>query len=410
MMLAAIDVETTGLFPTVDRVIEIAILVMEIDGRPVRQFCSLVNPARDVGATSIHGISAEDVSGAPTFAALAGHVVKALDGVVALVGHNVWFDNSFLKSEFARLGHDWPEAPTLCTMRLAGGGRLSQCCEDFGVALPTLSHSAEADAKASADLLLRLLPDSPRELARLRNLRPVTWPRVPISDAAPIGRERARASSARSAGYLNELFCLAGASVEPDDSAGMQYLDLLGRLLDDRRLDSGEVDHLRDVARDLGLSGRMVRELHLSFLKQLVVEATRDNVVTDLEARDLARVVSLLGLTEAEVSAAVATATPASSVCADAPAVGADGWAGKRVCFTGESQCFHGSELLTREKAAELASAYGLIVVESVTKKLDILVVADPFSQSGKAVKARKYGIRVLHEPAFWGALGAEVR
>lgn len=41
-----------------------------------------------------------------------------------------------------------------------------------------------------------------------------------------------------------------------------------------------------------------------------------------------------------------------------------------------------------------------------VTKKLDLLVCADPHSQSGKAKKAREYGIRILAEPAFWRAIG----
>jgi DNA polymerase-3 subunit epsilon len=44
-----------------------------------------------------------------------------------------------------------------------------------------------------------------------------------------------------------------------------------------------------------------------------------------------------------------------------------------------------------------------------VTKKLDLLVVADPDTQSGKAQKARKYGIRIMHEPVFWKAIGVEV-
>jgi DNA polymerase-3 subunit epsilon len=50
-----------------------------------------------------------------------------------------------------------------------------------------------------------------------------------------------------------------------------------------------------------------------------------------------------------------------------------------------------------------------LSVVDSVTKRLDLLVVADPKTQSGKAAKARRYGIRVMHEPVFWKALGLEV-
>jgi DNA polymerase-3 subunit epsilon len=65
---------------------------------------------------------------------------------------------------------------------------------------------------------------------------------------------------------------------------------------------------------------------------------------------------------------------------------------------------------ITREMATELATRLGIDVVESVTKKLDVLVVADPQTASGKAKKARQYGIRVLHEPVFWKAVGIEVQ
>ena len=64
---------------------------------------------------------------------------------------------------------------------------------------------------------------------------------------------------------------------------------------------------------------------------------------------------------------------------------------------------------MTRELATELATQRGLVVVESVTKNLDLLVVADPLTQSGKAKKARKYGIRVIHEPVFWKVLGLAI-
>jgi DNA polymerase-3 subunit epsilon len=65
---------------------------------------------------------------------------------------------------------------------------------------------------------------------------------------------------------------------------------------------------------------------------------------------------------------------------------------------------------MSRERAEELASQAGLVVVGSVTKKLDILVVADPQTQSDKAKKARRYGVRVLHEAVFWDEIGVRVQ
>jgi DNA polymerase-3 subunit epsilon len=48
-------------------------------------------------------------------------------------------------------------------------------------------------------------------------------------------------------------------------------------------------------------------------------------------------------------------------------------------------------------------------VQANVTKKLDILVLADPDSLSGKARTARRYGTRLIAEPVFWRELGVTI-
>lgn len=48
-------------------------------------------------------------------------------------------------------------------------------------------------------------------------------------------------------------------------------------------------------------------------------------------------------------------------------------------------------------------------VADNVTTSLDVLVVADPHSLSGKATKARQYGTRIIAEVAFWRAIGVSV-
>jgi len=42
-------------------------------------------------------------------------------------------------------------------------------------------------------------------------------------------------------------------------------------------------------------------------------------------------------------------------------------------------------------------------------KKLDLLVLSDPDSLSGKARKAAKYGVRRVAERAFWPAIGVSI-
>jgi hypothetical protein len=65
---AVVDVETTGLYLSTDRVIEVGIVHLDANAEIIGQFCTLINPGRDVGPTSLHGIAAADVYDAPTFA------------------------------------------------------------------------------------------------------------------------------------------------------------------------------------------------------------------------------------------------------------------------------------------------------------------------------------------------------
>ena len=71
---------------------------------------------------------------------------------------------------------------------------------------------------------------------------------------------------------------------------------------------------------------------------------------------------------------------------------------GNTVCFTGQLSSSVKGQLIDREFAHSLAIEKGLIVKKGVSKKLDLLVVADPNSQSSKARKARDYGVKIIAE------------
>jgi DNA polymerase-3 subunit epsilon len=113
--LAIIDVETTGCNPLLDRVIEIA--VIRTDG--AGEFSSLVNPERSLPPfiTSLTGISAGDLAGAPLFEEIASEIAILLEGAV-FTAHNARFDYGFIHSEFKRIGLPF-SAPILCTVRLS---------------------------------------------------------------------------------------------------------------------------------------------------------------------------------------------------------------------------------------------------------------------------------------------------
>lgn len=142
--------------------------------------------------------------------------------------------------------------------------------------------------------------------------------------------------------------------------------------------------------------------------------ALADGVITETERRDLRQVAFLLGLYGSELDEILETASlkiswEPTEVKATLELPPQNQLTGKRMCFTGECQCHHLGQTITREIATELAMSQGMIVMEIVTKKLDLLVVADPLSQSGKAKKARKYGVRIMHDAVFWKILGIEI-
>ena len=84
MRTVFLDVETTGLDPRTDEIIEIGIL--EDAGRVLLD--SLVRPERHrrwPGAEAIHGIAPDDVADAPTLDELRPRIVAAIhDGLVVI--------------------------------------------------------------------------------------------------------------------------------------------------------------------------------------------------------------------------------------------------------------------------------------------------------------------------------------
>ena len=189
------------------------------------------------------------------------------------------------------------------------------------------------------------------------------------------------------------------AGMEATEDAAIGYLGLLDLVLEDRRITDDEVDALHETAAGWGLDGDAVRRLHAAYLAGMWSLAEADGVVTPNERRDLDMLSDLLGV-------------PLDGVSDAAPAVPiarSESLVGKSVCFTGGSVVTIGGAKLTREDQEALAEEAGLVVRPGVSRGLDLLVMADPDSQSGKAQKADAYGTRRIAEPAFWRAIGVEI-
>ena len=162
-----IDIETTGLDPTHDNIIEIACIKYR-SGNEFDEFYSLVQPpvARYGGRyvnsfiASFTGITNEMLENAPKFDEISSSLWDFLNGEL-LVGHNVNFDINFLYDAFQQENGKLLQNDFLDTMRLArrclpdlDHHRLTDLDEYFDIGGE--HHHAETDCEITNEVLLRL--------------------------------------------------------------------------------------------------------------------------------------------------------------------------------------------------------------------------------------------------------------
>ncbi|WP_439883209.1 exonuclease domain-containing protein [Pontibacter sp. MBLB2868] len=161
-LYAIIDIETTGGQPAQDKITEIAIFIH--DGQKiVDKYNTLVNPQRPIPyfISQLTGITDEMVQDAPKFYEVAKEIVEFTEGKI-FVAHNVRFDYSFIKKEFADLGYTF-QRKTLCTVRLSRklipglpSYSLGKLCKSIEIPL-NQRHRAIGDAEATAKLFDKLI-------------------------------------------------------------------------------------------------------------------------------------------------------------------------------------------------------------------------------------------------------------
>jgi DNA polymerase-3 subunit epsilon len=185
--LVVIDFETTGTDATTDRVIEIGMVGFD-QGKVT--FCEglLMDPGMPIPEESraIHGISDEEVAGAPSFAEALPRIVELMQGRVP-VAYNAGFDRGFLLAELERVQGVVTEGPlppafrqdvvwvdplvwARETLDKLKRKRLVDVAEHFGVPLEQ-AHRAAGDAEATGHVLMKLAPKMPEpygELVRLQ--------------------------------------------------------------------------------------------------------------------------------------------------------------------------------------------------------------------------------------------------
>ena len=397
---AVIDFETTGLFAkSSHRVIEVAVVHVDEQGRITGRWDTLINPGRDLGRQDIHRIRAADVMQAPTFEQIAPQLIELISGRV-LVAHNARFDTGFLLAELDRLDYEAELGlEALCTMQLAreflpGSGRkLSDCCAAYDIPLVD-AHRALADAVATAKLLgayIAEAPDAPGWARSVADAAALPWPPFQGEASEWVSRDDvAPAGPVKAASWLDRITVKLPEFAGPAEQ--LDYLALLDLALLDRELSTHEAQALVQLAEDLGIGRATCAALHERYFDDLVQLAWADMVLTEAEITDLVTVAQLLGLP----AAAVATAMVAPPVAGTVKVAVASP---ERFALTvGDIVVLTGEMLRPRADWHAELTQHGYMPGAGVTKKSRLVVAADPDSLSGKARKARDYGIPVVSE------------
>jgi len=173
--LAVLDLESTGLNPRYDRIVEIAVLKVMPDGTQC-EYERRVNPERPIprDAMAVHGITDADVATAPTFRDIAGEVCNFLRGC-DLAGFSIrGFDLTLLAAELARVGAQLEPGVRVVDAKTVFHKReprtLSAALRFYCGGDHTDAHSALGDVRATLAVIegqLAHYPDLPNTVAEL---------------------------------------------------------------------------------------------------------------------------------------------------------------------------------------------------------------------------------------------------
>jgi DNA polymerase III subunit epsilon len=104
--LGVLDLETTGLNPEIDRIVQIA-LTMHYPSKPSIAWSTLVDPGIPIMNTGNHSITDAMVAGKPKFEIIAPTLAPRMLNI-DIMGYNVGgFDIPFIKAEFKRANVEW---------------------------------------------------------------------------------------------------------------------------------------------------------------------------------------------------------------------------------------------------------------------------------------------------------------
>ena len=159
--IVALDIETTGLDPERDSIIEIG--AVRFDGKRVEgEWESLINPGKRIPPfiTQLTGINDQMVIHAPPIQAVLGDLAR-FAGEAPILGHSVRFDLSFLRRQNILRRNDILDTYELASVLLPTAGRYNLKALAQILGIPHMNaHRALADAHATRLIYLRLYEEA----------------------------------------------------------------------------------------------------------------------------------------------------------------------------------------------------------------------------------------------------------
>lgn len=189
-----IDLETTGLNPKLDKIIEIG-AVKVIDGKVVDTFSTYVNPGRKLEERIVEltGITQEQVDSAADIETVLPGLFEFLEDY-PLLGHRVLFDYSFLKKAAVnrKLTLEKQGIDTLriarCFLPQLEKRSLEYLCKHYEI--PHVAHRAYGDAEATSVLYQRLAEEFYEKDSRIFAPQPLHYAAKKETPATKAQKER----------------------------------------------------------------------------------------------------------------------------------------------------------------------------------------------------------------------------
>ncbi len=195
----ALDLETTGLRPSEDQILEIG-AVKVVNGEICDRYETLVNPGMAI-SPRIRELTGIDDAMAATGKDTKTAVTELVDfcSDLPLLGHNILFDYSFVKKNAVNLGLAF-EKEGVDTLKIARAllpdlehKNLSYLCSYYRIKQER-AHRASDDAEAAMELYKRLAAEFPESKTELFAPKPLI---CKVKKQGPI--------TAAQKGYLNDL-------------------------------------------------------------------------------------------------------------------------------------------------------------------------------------------------------------